>query len=96
MGYYINHNSKGDYLNAKNKLDQLLNDGAVPTGNSFKENLICVVENGHFDAVGYVYDEKEYEHFNYAEDKRVKHWLVYEHAKRLSGYKEAHQVQIES
>jgi hypothetical protein len=86
MGYYINEDSKGNLLPQTGKAQALINDGAVITNNTFKENLVCVVENSVFDAAGYAYDEREFEVFNHPDDPRQRTWLVYSHAKKLSGY----------
>lgn len=85
MGYYINHNSKGEAL-PPNKVTGLLADGAAITDASFKENLICVANNGMFDAAAYIFSEREFEDFNYPSDGRPKTWLIHPKAKQLSGY----------
>ena len=88
MGYYINEDSKGKSLGSgfAEKLKSLKNDGAIPTtGDKFEKNLIVVLDNGHFAAAGYAYNEDEFKVFNYP-DPRPKLWLVYEHAPKLSGY----------
>ena len=88
MGYYINQDSTGKLLPAINKRRALINDGAKDLNTStpaFQENLVCVVENPWFDAAAYCFDEKEMEDF-IEPDGRMKTWLVYEHAKKLSGY----------
>lgn len=89
MGYYINKTSKGVDLNARGKASQLIADGATKlTGPPiFQENLVCVVENGPFDAAGYCYCEKEFQVFNIF-DGRPKTWLIHPEAKQLSGYKQ--------
>lgn len=86
MGYYINETSKGDALPAKGKLEKLLEDGAtIVDGKTFQENMVCVVENWMFDAAGYAYSEEEMAAFN-EQCGRKKTWVIYEHAKSLSGY----------
>lgn len=85
MGYYINENSKGQQLMPFNKASQLISDGATHTTPEFKENLVCVVENGLFDAAAYCYSESEFLEFN-TPDGRRKTWLVHPNAKELSGY----------
>lgn len=84
MGYYINANSKGEKL-GYNKAKALIDDGAIITEAKFQDNLVCVVDNLIFEAAGYCYSEREFEDFK-RDDGRRKTWLVYEHAKRLSGF----------
>ena len=86
MGYYINSTSNGTPLPAKNKADYLILDGAKEVEAKFQPNLICVVENGMFDAAAYAYDESEFNEFNNPNDYRKKIWLVHPKAKELSGY----------
>ena len=83
MGYYINQNSKGQGLPALCKVSALIADGATITDASFKENLVCVVNNGPFEAAGYMYSENEFNQFA-RPDGRDKIWLVYPHAKELA------------
>lgn len=89
MGYYIDVDSKGNRLNACGKTEALIADGAKRvTGTlKFQPNLVCVVENGMFDAAGFCYSQSEFEAFNNPRDYRYKTWLIYEHAAKLSGYK---------
>jgi hypothetical protein len=87
MGYYINTTSKGDVLPARNKAQALIEDGATEVdGSKFEDNLICVVENGPFDAAAFAYSEDEYEEFKFVEDVRPKRWLTHPDAKKLAGY----------
>lgn len=88
MGYYINYNSKEIALPAKGKADALIADGAKEVdGNKFEENLVCVVQNGHFDAALYC-DANEFDFIKRFPDPRPKRWVVYEQAKTLSGFPE--------
>lgn len=88
MGFYINKNSAGTSLPANNKADYLILDGAqeIDEPRELVENLVCVVENGLFDAAGYIYSKQAFEDWTYIGDVRPKRWLIYEHAKKLSGY----------
>jgi hypothetical protein len=90
MGFYIE-----TYCN-QGKADELVKrHGAIKiaTPKSFNDipsglALICVVENGFFDAAGYCYDESEFNAF-VSPDGRRKHWLLMDKglAIKLSGYK---------
>jgi len=86
MGYYIDINSKGEELQPTNKAKQLVEDGAKIVKAEFQENLVCVIENEHFDAAGYIFSEKEFGYFNECKDDRRKTWLVHPLAKKLSDY----------
>lgn len=89
MGYYIDVNSNGVRLPARNKADYLITDGGVELKGSsikFQPNLVCVIENGPFDAAGFCYNQEEFEVFNYSKDFRPKRWIVYPKAAELSGY----------
>ena len=86
MGYYINEDSKGNPLPTVNKKTALLNDGATETDSTFKENLICLVDNGMFEAAGYCYSQEERDVFA-RPDGRNKKWFTHPLAKELSGYK---------
>lgn len=92
MGYYIN-----DGLGARNKAVDLIrlyraeeiplpiDMGVVPLGKA----LICVVENGLFDAAGLIYNEREFQAFE-RDDGRPRRWLLMERGKahQLAGYRE--------
>lgn len=88
MGYYVNTDSKGNVLQNRNKAQQLILDGAtaIPLPSlKWQPNLLCVVQNGMFDAVGYCYSESEFKAFNH-EDGRIKTWITHPKAAELSGY----------
>lgn len=93
MGYYINTGEnigKAEYL--------IINEGALElldVPNNLNEltdqklGLICVVDNGPFEAAGFVYSDHELEAFSHnPTDFRFKRWLVMplDRAKELSGY----------
>lgn len=84
MGYYINTNSKGEELAPNSKALQLVADGAKIVKPEWQENLVCVVENGFFDAAGYCFNEKEFLHFLNDGSGRPKTWLVHPMAKDLA------------
>ncbi len=86
MGYYINRTSTGRTLLPKGKANALVNDGAtIVDGSSFQENLICVVDNGLFEAAAYAYSENEYEEFKSTNRNQV--WLTHSKAAELAGYR---------
>ena len=88
MGYYVNSTSRGTILPACNKADYLILDGGkeILEPQEFQENLICVVENGLFDAALYCYCESEMNVAKNPEDLRPKRWIVHPMAAELAGY----------
>jgi len=87
MGYYLNTSPKGTALPARGKAQALLNAGATKLAGPvvFQPNLVCVVENGIFDAAGFAFSEAEMNQF-LINDGRLKTWLIVEGADDLSGY----------
>lgn len=83
MGKYINETSDGTPLGSRGKVQQLLADGAKLTDATWKPNLICVIDNGLFEAAAYMYSQPEFEEFN-AIDDRPKTWLIHEDAEKIS------------
>lgn len=81
MGYYL------EVAQNHNKADQLINDhgarravaslGSQVSLDDVPEDshLVCVVQNGFFDAAGVCYDERELEAFTSPSDNRAKDWL---------------------
>jgi hypothetical protein len=87
MGKYINHTFNGP-LRSQHKADDLIKVGAsllpdVPK--EWEENLVCVVDNGAFEAAAYVQDERDLSDFsNYATDYRDRVWLKWDRAKEFA------------
>ena len=81
MGKYIN--GIGTSFEAKCANLKELHD-AVETDASFKEDLVCVVDNGPFAAAGYAFDEQEFNDFNDPNDLRPKKWFVVPNAASLA------------
>ena len=54
-----------------------------------RQALICVVDNGPFEAAGLCYDDQEFQDFKHPDD-RPKTWLLMDRAKawELSGFTE--------
>jgi len=84
MGYYINETSKGEALPASGKAMMLIKDGAKVVQPEFQPNLVCVVDNGFFEAAGYCHSESEFQAFNNPTDSRPKVWLVHPEAEKLA------------
>lgn len=86
MGKYLNVDSKGQSLGTHGKAEKLIADGAIEINppKAWEENLVCVVENGMFEAAGYCYSPEEFRAFSLLDDNRPKTWLLYEKAKELA------------
>ena len=92
MGYYI------EVPRDKEKAEQLVqlyDAEIVPRPSSLSEipngkALICVVDNGLFEAAGFCYSEREFKDFVF-DDGRPRKWLIMDlgKAKKLSGYAES-------
>ena len=90
MGYYIPGPPKG-------KAEFIVNEyqGEIVNMplyfNQFGDDkvVICVVDNGPFEAAGYCFSEDEFQVFSCSADNRPKTWLVMnkEKAEALSHYK---------
>jgi len=83
MGKYINITSKGEPLSTHNKASELIADGAVLLGNkptNWVPNMICVVDNGLFEAAAYVPDEAEMIRFRDDGSSRPKVWMTHPQA----------------
>jgi uncharacterized protein YxjI len=74
VGYYVEiEDMDGKYLIVKKK----------PAPTTWRPNLVCVVDNGVFEAAGYAFDEREM-HVFLRPDGRNKTWLEYSHAETLA------------
>ena len=90
MGYYIETGT------AKNKVDFLVENhgGEIVFDYKVQECLklglgvVCVVDNGPFEAAAFVYSQAEFDAFHDPADFRPKTWVVMdrETAEKLSGY----------
>jgi hypothetical protein len=87
MGYYVNSTNSGEGLLPHNKAFALVLDGALPINppTEWQPNLVCVVENGSFDAAAYAFNADEMKYF-LEPDGRRKIWLIVQNADKLSGY----------
>lgn len=82
--FCLHKNSTGESLPVFGKIEALIQDGAIETDEEFKPELVCIIEGFWLDLCAYVATTEQ---FNYLQsDGRRKHWLIYKHAKKLSGY----------
>jgi hypothetical protein len=92
MGYYI------PCTENKNKVDQIL--ASIPSRRISQEEaksfigtdkaVVCVVDNGLFEAAAYCYNEGEFEAFTFPEDNRPKVWIVIDDKdkiEKITGFK---------
>lgn len=81
MGKYLNVDLNGNPLNARGKASSLISSGAtvIPEPKSLEDYpdqaVLCVVENGIFDAAAWAYSQSELEEFK-RPDGRNKTWLA--------------------
>ena len=96
MGIYIQELLDGTPLPKNGKADVLLQlPGAkqiYPSPTKWEDDIICVVENGDFDAAAYVFSQQEMDAFNYSDprrpDRRRKTWIKIAGAAKLTPYGE--------
>ena len=88
-GFYIQGPSKGKVAMLETKfagvvVPQPSNLSKIPVGKA----LICVVDNGPFEAAGYCFNQHEFEIFTIPQDTRPKTWVIIDEAtaKKETGY----------
>lgn len=91
MGYYIRTNGNHDKAEELMQLYPETEGPRIPpdfTSISQDKAVVCVVDNGVFEAAGLCYDEEEFNAFN-QEDGRDRKWLIMDKglAYNLAGYK---------
>jgi hypothetical protein len=88
MGYYIQGPAKGKvaFLTSQYGAEELA--GALVPFFVSSHGVICVVDNGSFEAAAYIHDLEEFMRFDQPHDPRPKVWLLMEKAlaKQLSGH----------
>jgi len=91
MGYYIQVPAHKDKAQ---QIVKLYGGRIIPYPLAFEdvpahEALICVVDNGLFEAAAFCYDQDEFQAFSYP-DGRPRVWVVIDRKKacELSGYQE--------
>lgn len=87
MGRYINELANGKKLPSHKKADFILSNipeaQTIPEPKEFRPNLVCVVENGLFDAAAYCDSENEMKVFA-REDGRNKTWLIVPEVEKIA------------
>jgi len=87
MGKYLNNTSKEPMgASYASKCDALENDGAemIDEPKEWSEGLVCCLNNGHFGAAGYAFDENEMNVFKRGYHGRTHQWYKYSQAKELA------------
>lgn len=91
MGFYIQGPAIGKVKYLKNNYGAKTFNKVPKSVSEVPENeaIIVVVNNGAFEAAGYVFDDGELQAFTLPEDQRPKIFLTMnkDKAERLSGYK---------
>lgn len=88
MGYYLQappeqtHN-KADFLCNEYEGIIITFEEAKALINNPEIAIVCVVDNGLFEAAAYCYSYKEFEDFSRAEDQRPKVWLLFNNADKI-------------
>jgi len=92
MGFYIETNSN---YNKAETISLNYQGEIISKPQTFNEipsdkGLICVVNNGMFEAAGYCFDEREFNVFTNPEDIRPKKYVLIDKdlAEKLSGFKQ--------
>lgn len=87
MGKYINY-IEGVSMGTSfaSKCSVLVDNGAViiprPTvDTTWKEGMVCVVDNGAFAAAAYAYSKEEMREFSTLRDHRPQQWYLFKGAK---------------
>jgi hypothetical protein len=92
MGRYLNQDVKGEPLPATGKVEAIIKriPGTIVRAHpphdesEWTPDLVCVVENGFFDAAGYAHSPEEMMAFSLPHDRRHKTWLHVPNADKLA------------
>lgn len=83
MGYYIETpaaHGKANYL-IEHHGATIPDKGTKPSDLALSDKvLICVIDNGPFEAAAYCYNDLEYNEFNNPADPRPRRWLLMDRA----------------
>lgn len=89
MGYYIDRTPAGNLPSigkARFLLDNVEGAKVIAAPKKWEPDLVCVVENGFFDAAAYAFNRQEMIEFSDPNDRRYKTWMIVPDAAKLSGY----------
>ncbi len=91
MGYYIetdNYIGKADYFVRQESGIELMRRPNSISDVPADRGLVCIVDNGPFEAAAFVYNDNELKAFSTPTDRRFKRWvhIPLERAKSLSKY----------
>jgi hypothetical protein len=93
MGYYIETpmiKGKADYLKERYKAEEIEEIGSLNEISKEDMALVCVLENGMWDAVAYIYDDNELKRaLPTSRDNRKRTWLLMDKTlvENLSNYR---------
>ena len=90
MGYYVEcsvNKGKAQELVSKCNAKVVTAGAAKLMVDNPLIGVVCVVDNGPFEAAAYCYSQREYDAFNEPTDRRPKMWLAMDRSelKRLTG-----------
>lgn len=93
MGYYIQcTNAKGkarEIMDTLNGIEVSADEAEMIIREDIGGAIICVVDNGPFEAAAYCYNLTEFRQFSRPEDDRPKTWLLVDddaRVRELTGY----------
>ena len=89
MGKYINKTTKHSSIGASymDKIAAICADGGNILNTApvaYKNNLVCVVDNGPFAAAAWCYNEQEFKNFTHPSDNRSKTWMWYPNVSQVA------------
>ena len=89
MGMYINYTSKGDKLPDTGKFQALNRAGDIEEfffawPEKWEPNLVCIVNNGNFEAAAYADTPDEMRRFMRPDDDRPRIWCIVKDAAKLA------------
>jgi len=93
MGFYINQINGKDvprFEKASFIIQNVAGARLIEPPTEWQEGLVCVVDNGNFEAAAYAFNEHEMKVFLATDsdyDQRPRTWLLVPGAKEIVGYK---------